>query len=154
MTVRSFSDKTRARLLGAIERIAKGISAALGMGVPVIGIKEDPTPALYNDPALARRLGKTFQRVLGGDHVVIRDPEMIGEDFGRYGRTSAKIPIFMFRIGTVGAKDWQKGSAELAGCDGCQPGGNFQHERGGYQADTESQVRPDCQHRFHCWFYR
>ena len=116
LTVRSFSNKTRARLLGAIERVAKGISAALGMGVPVIGIKEDPTPALYNDPALARRLGKTFQRVFGGDNVVIRDPEMIGEDFGRYGRTNAKVPIFMFRIGTVGQKTGKKAQFPKNSC--------------------------------------
>ena len=35
---------------------------------------------------------------------------MIGEDFARYGRTTEAIPIFMFRIGTVGAEQWQERS--------------------------------------------
>lgn len=110
LTVRSFSDETRAQLLSAIERIANGISAAFDMPSPTFTIREDPTPALYNDPGLARRLGKTFGRVMGQDRVLLRDPEMIGEDFARYGRTRAKVPIFMFRIGTVGMNDWQEGS--------------------------------------------
>lgn len=107
LTVRSFSDKARQQVLSAIGRVSEGISEALGMSRPTLKIKKDPTPALYNDPRLARRLGKAFERVIGEDRVFARDPEMIGEDFARYGRTNAKIPIFMFRIGTVSMKDWQ-----------------------------------------------
>jgi amidohydrolase len=108
LTVRSFSNKTRVLLLNAIKRISKGISEAFGMAAPTIKIKEDPTPALYNDPALTERLVKTFNGVMGQENVVSRDPEMIGEDFARYGRTRAEIPIFMFRIGAAGQQQWQE----------------------------------------------
>ena len=33
--------------------------------------------------------------------MIERKPTMGGEDFGRYGRTEHKIPIYMFRLGGV-----------------------------------------------------
>ena len=99
--VRSFSDETRSRILKAVKRKAEGVAYGAGAPAPVVKIKTDPTPALYNDPALGKRLAKVFEQVLGPENVVPRDPEMIGEDFARYGRTKEKIPIFMFRLGTV-----------------------------------------------------
>ena len=102
LTVRSFSDETRSRILKAIKRMAEGVAYGAGAPAPLVKIKADPTPALYNDPALTNRLVKTFKQVLGPGNVVPRDPEMIGEDFARYGRTKENVPIFMFRLGTVG----------------------------------------------------
>ncbi len=102
LTVRSFSEKTRKQLLTSIKRIANGIAAAAGAPTPTLKIREDPTPALYNDPILTKRLVRTFERTLGQENVVSRDPEMIGEDFARYGRTAENIPICMFRLGAVG----------------------------------------------------
>jgi amidohydrolase len=116
LTVRSFSDKTRRQLLTSIKRVVKGIAAAAGAPVPTFKIREDPTPSLYNDPILTERLVRTFETVLGKANVVSRDPEMIGEDFARYGRTKENIPICMFRLGTVGKKQW----AEMS-LDGKQP---------------------------------
>ena len=112
LTVRSFSDETRSRILKAIKRMAEGIAHGAGAPAPLVKIKADPTPALYNDPALTNRLVKTFKQVLGPGNVVPRDPEMIGEDFARYGRTKENVPIFMFRLGTVG-KDAQEDGPSL-----------------------------------------
>ena len=102
LTVRSFSEKTRNRILTSIKRIAMGIAAAAGAPAPTVKIKEDPTPSLYNDPVLTERLVKTFKSVFGKENVVSRKPEMIGEDFARYGRTKEQIPICMFRLGAMG----------------------------------------------------
>ena len=35
------------------------------------------------------------------ENVVLREPSMGGEDFGRYGREEPKIPICMYRLGSV-----------------------------------------------------
>lgn len=106
LTVRSYSDETRARLLGAIKRIARGQAVSAGLPkdkMPIVTVKDEYTPSTYNDPALTRRLVKTFGEWLGEGNVVKRQPVMGGEDFGRYGRTEHKIPIFMFWLGAVSA---------------------------------------------------
>jgi hippurate hydrolase len=105
LTVRSFSDETRERILSSIRRIT--VETARAAGVPPDrepSVKLDSerfTPATYNDPALVRRLVPVWKRELGEDNVVERDPEMGGEDFSRYGRVEPKIPIVMFRLGVV-----------------------------------------------------
>ena len=42
-----------------------------------------------------------FEKWFGKDVLIERKPTMGGEDFGRYGRTGHKIPIYMFRLGGV-----------------------------------------------------
>jgi hippurate hydrolase len=41
---------------------------------------------------------------LGEENIILRDPEMGGEDYSRYGRVDPKIPIFLFRVGTIDAE--------------------------------------------------
>ncbi len=105
LTVRTYSDQVRNRLLAAIERTAKGIALAAGVPPelePIVETKrEEYTPATYNDPELVKRVTATLGRLLGADNVVTREAMMGGEDFGRYGREEPKIPIFMFRLGSV-----------------------------------------------------
>jgi hippurate hydrolase len=47
-------------------------------------VKDDYTPAAYNDPALTAAAADVFRAAFGAGAVVERRPEMIGEDFGRY----------------------------------------------------------------------
>lgn len=104
LTVRSYSDETREKLLDAIKRIARGQAISAGLPedkLPVVTVKDEFTPSTYNDPALTRRLAKTFKTWLGEGNAVERQPVMGGEDFGRYGRTKEKLPIFMFWLGAV-----------------------------------------------------
>jgi amidohydrolase len=104
LTIRSYSDQTRANILESIERIAKHTALAAGVpqkDLPVITNNETYTPALYNDPDLTARLVTVWEKQLGKETLELRQPEMIGEDFGRFGRTPEAIPICMFRIGTA-----------------------------------------------------
>jgi amidohydrolase len=104
LTVRSFSDATRKKLLDGITRIARAESAAAGLGedmMPVIRTSTDGTPALYNDPALANRLAGVFRARLGETNVVEIPPNMGGEDFARYGRETPRVPIFLFQLGAA-----------------------------------------------------
>jgi hippurate hydrolase len=100
LTVRTTKDSTRKQTLEAIERICK--AAAQGARAPEPVVRVDPgefTPAMYNDPALARKTVAVFREVFGEEKVHERPPVMGGEDFSRYGREG--IPIFMFWLGTV-----------------------------------------------------
>jgi hippurate hydrolase len=115
LTVRSYSPEVRDHLLAAIERVTKGIVQSAGVPddrMPEIKVKESYTPSLYNDPPLTKRLTKAFETVLGQENVLSIEPEMIGEDFARYGRTEPAIPICMFRLGTVSKERMEESRRE------------------------------------------
>jgi hippurate hydrolase len=121
LTVRSYTDEVRKQVLDAIRRITAGIARAAGVPAerePTVSVlEEEYTPAMYNNPELVSRLLPVWTQMLGEDNVVERDAEMGGEDFSRYGREEPRIPIFMFRIGTIDAGRMQaaaKGGAPLA----------------------------------------
>jgi hippurate hydrolase len=108
LTVRTYSDEVRTKTLAAIERIAKGMAQAAGVPqdrMPVVThLDDESTPATYNDPALVERVVSTFRRTLGEENVVQREPVMGAEDFGRFGTAEPKVPIFMFRLGSISAE--------------------------------------------------
>jgi hippurate hydrolase len=98
LTVRSYTDKTRKKLLDAIRRKAHAVAAGFGAPEPAIEFS-DATPATRNDEQLVARLAPAFTRALGEDNVVPVDQSMGGEDFSQYGL--AGVPIFMFRLGSI-----------------------------------------------------
>jgi hippurate hydrolase len=105
LTLRSYTDKVRAHTIEAIKRICRGEAIAAGLPedrYPVFTLLEDEfTPATYNDPALTRRVRESLIGALGANNVLSIDPEMGGEDFSQFGRTTEKVPICMFRLGAV-----------------------------------------------------
>jgi hippurate hydrolase len=122
LTVRTCSDETRAKVLAAIERTCKGCAEAAGFPAelaPQVSVRDESNPALYNDPALVARVMKTLRKQFEASRVHERKTEMIGEDFALYARVEPPVPIFMFRIGTVGEERWQAaqqpGAAPLPG---------------------------------------
>ncbi|HYK42276.1 MAG TPA: amidohydrolase [Thermoanaerobaculia bacterium] len=114
ITVRSFKDDVRKRLLDGIARIAKAEAAAAGaQKEPAFAVVET-TPSTYNDPALSKRLTAAFSRAFGADSVAEGQPTMGGEDFSEYGR--AGVPAVQFEVGAVEAgrfADSQKNGTPL-----------------------------------------
>jgi hippurate hydrolase len=101
VTVRSFTDGVRRTLLDGIAQMARDVCATFRCPrPPSVVVKDDYTPAAYNDPALTAAAADVFRAAFGAGAVVERRPEMIGEDFGRYA-TAAGVPGFMFRLGSV-----------------------------------------------------
>jgi len=70
----------------------------------VTHLDDESTPATYNDPAMVDRVVATFRKVLGEPNVVKREPVMGAEDFGRFGLEEPKVPIFMYRLGSISAE--------------------------------------------------
>ena len=105
LTIRSYADNVRQQTIDAIKRICRGEAIAAGMPedrMPVVTISEDQTtPSTYNDPTLTRRVVAALTAWLGPEQIRPVDPEMIGEDFSRFGRTTEKVPTCMFRVGAV-----------------------------------------------------
>jgi hippurate hydrolase len=104
LTVRSYSDQTRDTLLAGIKRIAHAQALVMGFPedkLPVVKVRDEYTPALYNDPPLTRRVTAVLRGQLGDARVVEVKPVMGGEDFSQYGRVEPKVPSFFFWLGAV-----------------------------------------------------
>jgi amidohydrolase len=105
LTVRTYKSEVRERVLKAIDEIAKGIASAGGVPAdrePVVTVLKDQfTPATYNNPELTKRLVAVWKNVLGADNVEIVDPTMGGEDFSEYSLPDHSIPAVDFHIGAV-----------------------------------------------------
>ncbi len=104
LTLRSYTDETRNLIISRIEQICKGIGLSSGLPEemwPKIEMADDFTPALYNDPDLAKRVIAAQKAILGDEQVEETPAVMGGEDFARYGRTEEKVPVFMFWLGAV-----------------------------------------------------
>src|SRR2546423_211332 len=87
LTVRSYKEEVRQRILASIARITKNIAAAAGIPedrAPIVKAGDtEYTPALYNDPQLTERVARTLEKILGADNVVQGPPIMASEDLGR-----------------------------------------------------------------------
>ena len=105
LTVRTYKADTRARVLAAIEQIAKGCALAAGIPperAPIVSVSKDQfTPATYNNPDLTKRLVAVWRKSLGDDNVEIVDATMGGEDFSEYSLPDHSVPAVDFHVGAV-----------------------------------------------------
>ena len=105
LTVRTYKQEVRDRVLAAIERIAKGVATTAGIPAdlaPIVSVEKDQyTPATYNNPELTKRVSAAIKTALGPDSIVAKDPTMGGEDFSEYSLPDHSIPAFMFNVGAV-----------------------------------------------------
>jgi amidohydrolase len=102
LTVRTYKEEVRQRILASIERIVKGVALTAGIPedrAPIVKVSEG-TGATYNDPKLLERLAGVFRQVLGQENVVKVAPIMASEDFG-YFSLDQKIPATVFWLGAV-----------------------------------------------------
>ena len=107
LTVRSYSDVVRAQLLDGIRQLTVDICKTFQCPEPpTIRVKDEFTPAMYNDPELVRAAVGIFRGFLPPDDVFELPAAMGGEDFGRYARKLG-VPGFLFRLGSVEAGQWE-----------------------------------------------
>lgn len=100
LTVRTANDKARKEVIESIVRIAKAVAQGARAPEPIIRHEEAAfTPALNNEPELARKIVGLFRTILSPDRVHERPPSMGGEDFSQF--TRAGIRTFYYFLGTV-----------------------------------------------------
>ena len=110
LTVRSYSDETRQRLLDGIARIAKGEAIAAGIPeklMPEVTIKDEYTPATYNTIEFTQKMANVFTQRFGEKRVVETPAVMGGEDFSRFYRADKNIESLIFWVGGVKEADWK-----------------------------------------------
>ncbi len=111
LTVRSYSDETRAKLLGGIKRIVRGEAIAAGIPeekMPIVTTRDDEfTPSTYNSPEFTLKMAELFRSRFGNDRVKQSKPVMGGEDFSRYRRADESIKSMIFWVGGVPMDEYQ-----------------------------------------------
>lgn len=121
LTVRSYSDETRKKLLDGIKRIADAEAMAAGLPadkMPEVKVEEEEfTPATYNTPDLTARMGALFKARFGEDRVKAAPAVMGGEDFSQFYRADKQhVQALIFWVGGVPQADYdaaQKNGTQL-----------------------------------------
>ncbi len=111
LTVRSYSDETRSKLLEGIKRIVKGEAITAGLPedkMPTVRVRDDEfTPSTYNSPEFSIEMAKLFETRFGKERVKQSKPVMGGEDFSRYRREDESIKSMIFWVGGVPMDEYQ-----------------------------------------------
>jgi hippurate hydrolase len=111
LTVRTVKPEVRKQVLGAIDRIVKGEAESAGVvRMPEISHYES-TDAVFNDPALAKRLTAVLGAALGKSNVEELPLNMGSEDFSYF--VEQGVPGFYFALG--GAEPEKYAQAKAAG---------------------------------------
>jgi hippurate hydrolase len=104
ITLRTFKDEVRKLIHRRIKEIAKGVAVSAGLPgdlYPQVIIPELSTEPNFNDPDLVDEMIGSATKMLGDVNVVAASPQMVAEDFSRYGQTEHKIPTVLFWLGTI-----------------------------------------------------
>ncbi len=104
LTVRTFTEEVRQMVHRRIREICKGIALAAGLPedkLPEVIIPESYTPANYNHPELTKSMRESARKIRGADFVKDTEPQLVAEDFARYGQTAHKVPTVLYWLGTV-----------------------------------------------------
>jgi len=112
LTIRTYKEEVRKLVHKRIKEISAGVAMAAGLPedkFPKVTIPETFTPANYNNPELVDLLSASAAKAIGADNVVDAEPQMVGEDFSRYGLTEDKVPTVLFWLGTVPDDRLEKG---------------------------------------------
>ena len=88
LTVRTYKEDVRQMVHQRIREISRGVAIAAGLSddlMPEVHIPDVYTPANYNDPDLTNHIITHAKAAIGEQQVVYAEPQMVGEDFARYG---------------------------------------------------------------------
>ncbi len=104
LTVRTFKEEVRLLVHQRIREIARGVGIAAGLPedkLPEVIIPDSFTPANFNNPDLTSKVRTAAVNAIGETNVLFAEPQMVGEDFARYGKTKENVPTVLFWLGTV-----------------------------------------------------
>ena len=116
LTIRTYSKDVLALINKRITEIAHGVAIAAGMPedkMPEVLITENGTPANFNNHELVDKLTASAAKVIGKENILPSEPQMVGEDFSRFGQTTHQVPTVLFWLGTV--PDHRVKSGDLPG---------------------------------------
>jgi len=102
LTVRGYKEEVLDAAEAALQRHARGLALAAGLGdeeAPVFHRAEPPFRPVVNNACVTRTLKDVFADLLGEGRVVHTDPSTGSEDFGDFSPAGAEVPLCMFHLG-------------------------------------------------------
>lgn len=115
LTLRYFSEATIEKVIAAIERISANAARTAGMPedrLPKVYVLPVETPPVLNDPVLSTKLYSYAAEIIGEENMIETQPEMVGEDFGKYGLTNEDVPICLMWLGSTSPQEMTRLKAE------------------------------------------
>lgn len=104
LTLRYYSDEAIEKVISAIKRISASAAQMAGMpdeALPKVDVLPADTPPVLNNPELAKKVFSAASGIIGSENITEVSPAMVGEDFGKYGRTPNNIPICLIWLGST-----------------------------------------------------
>ena len=104
LTLRYYKDEVIEKVIDAIRRISNAAATMAGLGedlLPEIDVSSVETPPVINNSELIGRIHQFAGNIIGADNIAEVSPAMVGEDFGKYGRTPEKVPISLIWLGST-----------------------------------------------------
>jgi hippurate hydrolase len=102
LTLRYYSSDVILRVISAIKRISRAAAQMAGMPddrLPDVKISDAETPPVINNPELSDKIRIFSGGIIGNENIIKTSPAMVGEDFGKYGRTPEKVPVCLIWLG-------------------------------------------------------
>ena len=115
LTLRSYTDEVRSKTISSIKRLTRGLAISAGIPpdlYPEVILKDEYTPAVFNNPDLVQKLESSFKKSIGSENIFKTSPVMGGEDFGMYGRDEPIIPTAIFWLGAVNKDVFEESKKE------------------------------------------
>ena len=69
--------------------------------LPEVFVSPTETPPVLNNPELSGKIRGFASEIIGTESIVKTKPAMVGEDFGKYGRTPENVPICLIWLGST-----------------------------------------------------
>ena len=104
LTLRYYSDEAIETVIAAIRRICKSSAQMAGMPedkLPEVFVSPIETPPVLNNLELSEKIRGFASEIIGTESIIKTKPAMVGEDFGKYGRTPENIPICLIWLGST-----------------------------------------------------
>jgi len=104
LTLRYYSDEAIGKVIAAIKRISSSAAEMAGMPedkLPLVTIENADTPPVINHEELSAKIKEFATGIIGAENIVKTTPAMVGEDFGKYGRTPENVPICLIWLGST-----------------------------------------------------
>lgn len=104
LTLRYYSDAAIEKVIASIERISHSAAKTAGMPdnkLPKVYVSPVETPPVLNNEDLSKKIDGFACEIIGAENIVETSPAMVGEDFGKYGRTPENIPICLMWLGST-----------------------------------------------------
>ncbi|MBT7000722.1 MAG: amidohydrolase [Prolixibacteraceae bacterium] len=115
LTLRYYSDAAIEKTISAIKRVSKSAAQMAGMPddkLPNVFVSPVETPPVLNNAELSKKIDQFASEIIGAENIVETSPAMVGEDFGKYGRTPENIPICLMWLGSTNSDLMKQLNAE------------------------------------------